>query len=224
MVIAIDGFAGTGKSTLARDLAAHLGYLYLDTGAMYRALTLYLLQHQIDWNNDHDLDVALPNIHIDFYYPDGSMKAHTRLNGEDVEVAIRSMEVAGKVSEVAAIPKVRRFLVNNQRLIGNNVNIVMDGRDIGTVVFPNAAHKIFVTAPLSVRVERRLKELMAEGIDVTREMVQENLLKRDREETERTDSPLKPASDAIHLDTGKMNRVEQLAAALQMMGPLSKQV
>jgi CMP/dCMP kinase len=217
VVIAIDGFAGTGKSTLARDLADHLGYLYLDTGAMYRALTLYLLRHQVNWNNEADLMAALSKIDIDFYYPDGSIKANTRLNGEDVEIPIRSMEVAGKVSEVAAIPKVRKYLVESQRRIGSSGNIVMDGRDIGTVVFPNAACKLFITAPFSVRVERRFRELLSEGVEVTEEIVTENLLKRDREETERTDSPLKPAPDAWHLDTGNLNRAEQLGAALQLI-------
>lgn len=217
IVIAIDGFAGTGKSTLARDLADHLGYLYLDTGAMYRALTLYLLRHHINWHNTEELMAALPKIAIDFYFPDGSIKANTLLNGEDVEIPIRSMEVAGKVSEVAAIPEVRKFLVDSQRRIASSGNIVMDGRDIGTVVFPDAACKLFITAPLSVRVERRFKELRSEGVDVTEENVEENLIKRDREETERKDSPLKPAPDAWHLDTGHLNRVEQLAAALQLI-------
>lgn len=215
VIIAIDGYAGTGKSTLARDLANALGYTYLDTGAMYRAVTLYLLRNDISWLDAEKLGRALQNIRIEFRISPDNGKRHTYLNGEDVEADIRSMAVSGVVSEVAAVSAIRRFLVEQQRQIGMEQDCVLDGRDIGTVVFPDARFKFFITAPMEVRIARRLGELFRAGADIDADAVQANLEKRDREETQREDSPLRPAPDAVHLDTGGLDREQQLAAALK---------
>ncbi len=217
IIIAIDGYAGCGKSTLARQLAEKLHYVFLDTGAMYRAVTLFLLQNNIDWQDAGALQKALDAIEISFLSDPTasassplSAKQVTVLNGKEVETEIRSLAVSNKVSEVAAVPAVRQFLVAMQREIGKKKGIVMDGRDIGTVVFPEAELKIFVTAKMEVRVERRLNELLAQGISVSAEEIRNNLIKRDIEETTRTDSPLRKAEDAILLDNSDMTVDEQL--------------
>ncbi len=215
MVIAIDGYSATGKSTLARKLANALGYIFLDTGAMYRAVTHYFLSNRIDWNDPEQLDAALLHITIAFQRKSDGTTV-TLLNGENVEEPIRGMEVANKVSEVAAVSAVRRFLVQQQRIIGGERNIVMDGRDIGTVVFPDAALKLFVTADFDVRVHRRWNELKESGTILSHDEVANNLRKRDREETERTDSPLLQAPDAIVMDTSKLSQDEMLEAALKL--------
>lgn len=215
MIIAIDGFSATGKSTLARNLAHALGYIFLDTGAMYRAVTYYLLSHNIDWKNPQQLEDALLQITIAFQRKaDGT--TITLLNGADVEEPIRGMEVANKVSEVAAVSAVRRFLVKQQRIIGAHHKVVMDGRDIGTVVFPDATLKLFVIADFEVRVRRRWLELQQSGTQLTLEEVAENLRKRDREETERTDSPLAQAADAIVLDSTHLSPKAMLDSALNL--------
>ncbi len=217
ITIAIDGFAGCGKSTLARQLADALHYLFLDTGAMYRAVTLFLLENNIDWQDETQLAEAFKKIKIQFGYRASTNKYSTYLNGKNVEEEIRSIRVSNKVSEVAAISSIRKFLVKQQQEIGQDGGIVMDGRDIGTVVFPNAELKIFVTADMEVRVQRRLLELQANGILVSDQDIRNNLLKRDLEETTRADSPLKQADDAILLDNSNMTQEEQLEFVLKLV-------
>ncbi len=222
IIIAIDGYAGCGKSTLAKQLAEELKYLFLDTGAMYRAVTLYLLENDIDWNNEILLGPVLEKIHIDFQFDVDDNKYYTVLNGRNVEEEIRGIAVSNKVSEVAAISSIRKFLVKQQQEIGKQKGIVMDGRDIGTVVFPEAELKIFVTAKMEVRVQRRLFELQSNGILVSEEDIRNNLLKRDREETTRADSPLKKAEDAIELDNSDLSMEEQLDWALAKVSNVHK--
>ena len=222
IIIAIDGYAGCGKSTLAKQLAEELLYLFLDTGAMYRAVTLYLLENDIDWNNEIQLGPVLEKIQIDFQYDVADDKFFTVLNGKNVEEEIRGIAVSNKVSEVAAVSSIRKFLVKQQQEIGKQKGIVMDGRDIGTVVFPNAELKIFVTAKMEVRVQRRLLELQSNGIMVSEDDIRNNLIKRDREETTRSDSPLKKAEDAIELDNSELSMEEQLHWALAKVGNLHK--
>ncbi len=220
ILIAIDGFAATGKSTLARQLAIQLTYTYLDTGAMYRAVAWYLLQNSIDWRNRDRLNSVLKMIDISFAKNDVTNKPVTILNNVDVELQIRSPDVSNVVSEIAAIKEVRKFLVKQQQNIGKNKNIVIDGRDIGTVVFPDAELKVFVIADMNVRLERRYKELQSNSIKITRDQVEKNLLKRDRDETTRIDSPLKKADDAFLLDTTKLTQQQQLTKVLKWVEKL----
>lgn len=214
-MIAIDGYSGCGKSTLARQLAHKLNYVFLDTGAMYRAVTLYVLRHGIDWLDEAALTDALTRIQIDMT-ADADGKTHTFLNQESVEEEIRGMAVSNRVSEVAAVPAVRRFLVEQQQRMGRNKGIVMDGRDIGTVVFPDAELKLFVTADMETRIQRRYLELQANGFSVTGDEIRQNLEKRDFEETTRLDSPLRKAEDAILLDNSHMTPEQQLQFALDL--------
>lgn len=216
ILIAIDGYAACGKSTLAKQLAAHLHYLFLDTGAMYRAVTLYLLENNINWLDAAALDDALNNISIAFQRNEDG-KIITFLNGDDVEEAIRSMQVSNKVSEVAAVSVIRKFLVQQQQEIGKEKGIVMDGRDIGTVVFPNAELKLFVTADMDTRVQRRLLELQSNDIPVSEQDIRDNLIKRDKEETTRTDSPLVQAKDAILIDNTNLTPEEQFNFVLKLV-------
>lgn len=216
ILIAIDGYAACGKSTLAKQLAAHLHYLFLDTGAMYRAVTLYLLENNIDWLDASSLDDALNNISIAFQRNEDG-KIITFLNGDDVEEAIRSMQVSNKVSEVAAVSAIRKFLVQQQQEIGKEKGIVMDGRDIGTVVFPHAELKLFVTADMDTRVQRRLLELQSNDIPVSEQDIRDNLIKRDKEETTRIDSPLVQAKDAILIDNTNLTPEEQFTFVLKLV-------
>ena len=216
ILIAIDGYAACGKSTLAKQLAAHLHYLFLDTGAMYRAVTLYLLENNINWLDAAALDEALNNISIAFQRNEDG-KIITFLNGDDVEDAIRSMQVSNKVSEVAAVSAIRKFLVQQQQEIGKETGIVMDGRDIGTVVFPHAELKLFVTADMDTRVQRRLLELQSNDIPVSEQDIRDNLIKRDKEETTRTDSPLMQAKDAILIDNTNLTPEEQFTFVLKLV-------
>ncbi len=216
ILIAIDGYAACGKSTLAKQLAAHLHYLFLDTGAMYRAVTLYLLENNINWLDAAALDDALNNISIAFQRNEDG-KIITFLNGDDVEEAIRSMQVSNKVSEVAAVSAIRKFLVQQQQEIGKEKGIVMDGRDIGTVVFPHAELKLFVTADMDTRVQRRLLELQSNDIPVSEQDIRDNLIKRDKEETTRTDSPLMQAKDAILIDNTNLTPEEQFTFVLKLV-------
>ncbi len=216
ILIAIDGYAACGKSTLAKQLAAHLHYLFLDTGAMYRAVTLYLLENNIDWLDASALDDALNNISIAFQRNEDG-KIITFLNGDDVEEAIRSMQVSNKVSEVAAVSAIRKFLVQQQQEIGKEKGIVMDGRDIGTVVFPHAELKLFVTADMDTRVQRRLLELQSNDIPVSEQDIRDNLIKRDKEETTRIDSPLVQAKDAILIDNTNLTPEEQFTFVLKLV-------
>ncbi len=212
IIIAIDGYSSSGKSTMARRLAAEIGYRYIDSGAMYRAVTLYALDHgMIDAQGQPQTDAiiaALPNIDIDFkVLPDGSQR--TMLNSVDVEDEIRRLRVSEAVSPVAAIAEVRHALVAKQQALGAGKGIVMDGRDIGTVVFPDAELKIFVDASAETRAMRRFKEMMDKGADVNYEDVLANVVHRDKIDTTRAESPLRRADDAISLDNSEMTLLEQ---------------
>ncbi len=214
IVIAIDGVSSTGKSTMAKDLAKEIGYTYIDTGAMYRAVTLYALRHGLFEGGEIDeekLKKSMGDIHISFRPNPETERRDTYLNGVNVEKEIRGMEVAGWVSRVAAIGFVRRALVAMQQEMGREKGIVMDGRDIGTVVFPDAELKIYVTASPEVRAERRLKELEAKGENVSPKEVLENVRMRDHIDSTRKESPLRRADDAIELDNSHMSISEQKA-------------
>lgn len=215
IIIAIDGYSSCGKSTLAEDLATALHYLHIDSGAMYRAVTLYFIRHQVPIDDPIAVDAALTQIEIHFLRNDHGYE--TLLNGENVEDAIRANDVNRWVSPVAAISAVRRFLVAQQRRIGTMYKrLVMDGRDIGTVVFPDAELKIFLTASKAIRVERRFTELIERGITTTREQVEESLSYRDHIDTTREDSPLRQATDAIVIDNTNLSRTEQRDLAIEL--------
>ncbi len=216
LIITIDGWSSCGKSTLAKQLAKELGYVYIDSGAMYRAITLYFLRHHIDWTDDLQTKSALENIELTFQYNDKSKQSEMYLNGENVEYMIRDLVVAEKVSEVATISAVRDFAVAQQQRMGAAKGIVMDGRDIGTTVFPNAELKFFMTADGLVRVERRFKEMFAKNPNITLEEVKANLEMRDYVDSNRAISPLRKASDAIELDNTHLSIEEQLAFALSL--------
>jgi cytidylate kinase len=210
IVVAIDGFSSCGKSTMAKALAKHAGYAYIDTGAMYRAVALYAIRHNlIDAENIDEIGLnnALNGIKISFKTIDGTQ--HTHLNGEDVESQIRTLEVANGASRVSAIGFVRRALVKAQQEMGNEGGVVMDGRDIGTVVFPNAELKIFVTASAEIRAQRRYDELKAKGEEQPYADVLANVEERDYRDTHRAESPLRQADDARLLDNSNLNREEQ---------------
>lgn len=212
ITIAIDGYSSTGKSTLARQLANALGYTYVDTGAMYRAVTLYALQHGFIGPEVNKLQVLvklLPKIRLKFVFNASLGYSEIYLNGENVEKDIRTMEVSGYVSQVAAIEEVRFKLVDLQKRMGEEGGIVMDGRDIGTVVFPNAELKLFMTASPEVRAHRRYKELLEKGHKVEFDEVLENVRKRDHIDSTREFSPLKKAEDAIEFDNSDMGHEEQ---------------
>lgn len=207
-IIAIDGFSSCGKSTIAKALAKKLNFVFVDSGAMYRAVTLYFLRHKIDYT-DHDAVVsALEDIHIDFV--PNTDQVQIFLNNEDVSEDIRKMEISDKVSEVSAIREVRQAMVAQQQKLGMKRNIVMDGRDIGTTVFPDADLKIFMTADPNVRAERRYAESTAKGEQVTMEEVKANLSHRDHIDSTRAESPLRQAKDAVVLDNSELNQSEQL--------------
>lgn len=215
IIIAIDGFSSCGKSTLAKQLAKQLGYRFIDTGAMYRAVALYLLRNQIDIHHPELVAQALPYIQINFTYDAETQTQQTLLNGENVEQEIRiNPRVASVVSDVSAISEVRRFLVKQQQEMGKEKGIVMDGRDIGTVVFPEAELKIFVTAQPEIRAQRRLDELKSKGQNTTAEEVLANLEKRDRIDSTRADSPLKKAADAIELNNSHLSREQQFEVVM----------
>jgi CMP/dCMP kinase len=217
ITIAIDGHSSCGKSTLAKALARELGYTFIDSGAMYRGIALFSLRNGLineGVSNKSSLIEQLPFITIAFSNTNNGTQSLI-LNGENVEEAIRTPEVASVVSSVAAIPEVREKLVQEQRKMGKNGGIVMDGRDIGTVVFPDAELKLFVTADPDVRAQRRFKELQDKGIKTSFEEVRSNLLERDHIDSTRATSPLLQAEDAILLDTSNLTREEQLTLALQ---------
>lgn len=212
IIIAIDGYSSSGKSTMARWLASQIGYRYIDTGAMYRAVTLYAMQHgMIDADHNVDLEAlqqAMPQILVDFApQPDGIQ--HTLLNGQDVETAIRGLDVSNQVSTIAAIPFVRHALVAAQQALGQQKGIVMDGRDIGTTVFPMAELKIFVTASPETRAQRRYDELVAKGQPASYDDVLANVMHRDHIDETREESPLRRADDALLLDNSYMSIPEQ---------------
>jgi cytidylate kinase len=214
IIITIDGWTSCGKSTLARDLAKELNYLYIDSGAMYRAITLYFLRNHIDWTKPRAVRAALKNIELEFSVNPETRRSEIFLNGENVEYVIRDLVVAEKVSEVATVKAVRTFAVAQQRKMGKLKGIVMDGRDIGTVVFPKAELKIFMTADITVRVERRFKEMFARNPNITIEEVMANVEMRDYIDSHRDVSPLRMATDAIELDNSNMTKEEQLQFTL----------
>jgi len=214
IIVTIDGWSSCGKSTLARQLARELNYVYVDSGAMYRAITLYFLRNHIDWTDEGEVHKALGEIHLDFHFNEKTQSSEMYLNDENVEYVIRDLVIAEKVSDVAAIREVREFAVAQQQKLGKKKGIVMDGRDIGTVVFPEAEMKIFMTADNAVRVERRFKELYEKNPNVTIEEVKNNLEMRDYIDSHREVSPLRKADDAVVLDNTKLTEDEQFKLAL----------
>jgi cytidylate kinase len=213
IIITIDGWSSCGKSTLAKQLARDMHYAYIDSGAMYRAITLYFLRNHVDWTKPHAVEKALKNIVLEFVANTGSGETEMWLNGENVEYVIRDLVIAEKVSEVAAVRAVREFAVAQQQTMGKKKGIVMDGRDIGTTVFPGAELKIFMTADEAVRVERRFKELYAKNPNITLEEVKNNLAMRDYIDSHREVSPLRKAEDAIVLDNSNLTMKQQLDIA-----------
>lgn len=215
IIITIDGWSSCGKSTLAKQLAKALNYTYIDSGAMYRAITLYFLRNHVDWTDTNEVKKALKEISLEFHHNQKSEQSEMYLNGENVEYVIRDLVVAEKVSDVAAIKEVRKFAVAQQQRMGKERGIVMDGRDIGTVVFPDAELKIFMTADNSVRVERRFQELFEKNPNVTIDDVRTNLEMRDYIDSHREASPLKQAEDAIVLNNTNLTEKEQFEKALK---------
>ncbi len=215
IIIAIDGFSSCGKSTLAKAMAKALEYVFVDTGAMYRAIALYFLRNNIPFNDTASIEAALHAIELRFKYNSASQKSDMYLNGENVEQEIREMQVSQKVSEVASIAAVRDFAVAQQQAMGVDKGIVMDGRDIGTVVFPNAELKLFVTADPTIRLERRYQELLQTNPAIFKEEVAANLQQRDLMDSTREHSPLKQASDALVLDNTNLDRAQQFELAMQ---------
>ena len=223
ITIAIDGYSSCGKSTIARALAAKLGYSYVDSGAMYRAITLYCLQHGIIKDGafiEDEIVRALDDVHLTFQFNPASRSSDTFLNGENVEKQIRTMEVSSLVSPVSKIKAVRQRMVALQRLMGADKGVVMDGRDIGTNVFPDAELKLFMTADVDVRVQRRVDELRAKGQPVSLDEVRQNLINRDYEDSHRKENPLLQASDAVVLDNSELSRDQQLEFVLNLIADL----
>lgn len=217
IIITIDGWSSCGKSTLAKQLARELGYIYIDSGAMYRAITLYFLRNHVDWTHKKEVEKALKDIRLTFQFNPLSDKSEIVLNDENVEYVIRDLVIAEKVSDIAAIPEVRTFAVAQQQKMGKKKGIIMDGRDIGTTVFPKADVKIFMTADISVRVERRFKEMFEKNPNVSIDEVKNNLEMRDYIDSNREVSPLRMADDAVLLDNTKMNFDQQLNFALRLV-------
>ena len=216
MIITIDGWSSCGKSTLAKQLAKKLGYVYVDSGAMYRAITLYFLRNHINWLDVKEVEKSLTSIALEFKCSNKTGQSEIYLNGENVEYLIRDLVIAEKVSEIAAIKEVRTFAVAQQQKMGVNKAIVMDGRDIGTTVFPDAELKIFMTADIAVRVERRYIEMYEKNPNISIDEVKANLEMRDYIDSNREISPLRKAADAIELDNTTMTIEEQLEIALKM--------
>ncbi|MDI9364322.1 MAG: (d)CMP kinase [Flavobacterium sp.] len=214
IIITIDGYSSCGKSTLAKQLAKQLNYLFVDSGAMYRAITLYFLRNLTNWHVTNEVVAALQNITLDFAYNDADGTSDMIMNNENVEVLIREMLVSEHVSAVAAVKEVREFAVAQQQQLGLKKGIVMDGRDIGTTVFPNAELKIFVTAAPAIRVQRRYKELLLKNPHITIEEIRDNLEMRDYIDSNRDISPLRKAEDAVVLDNSNLTIEEQLTKVL----------
>lgn len=217
IIVTIDGLSSCGKSTLARQLANKLGYLYIDSGAMYRAITLYFLRNNVSWNDPSEVVEALKNINLHFVVNPYNHQSEIFLNDENVAYIIRDIVVAEKVSEVAAIREVREFAVAQQQKMGQAKGIVMDGRDIGTTVFPDAKVKIFMTADEAVRVERRFAEMFEKNPNITLDEVKSNIAMRDYIDSNREISPLRRADDAIVLDNTHLSEREQLEKALKLV-------
>jgi cytidylate kinase len=213
IIVAIDGYSSTGKSSFARLIAQKLSYIYVDTGAMYRAVTLYCIENNFINNCELNVDKIIGNlkkINIEFIFNSDAEKSETFLNGENVENRIRNVEISSHVSAISAIPEVRTKMVALQQKMGKNKGIVMDGRDIGTVVFPNAEIKIFMTAKLEIRAMRRYTELLQNGYNVTFQEIEKNIYERDYIDTHRDTSPLKKDNDAIILDNSDISVAEQM--------------
>lgn len=217
IIITIDGYSSCGKSTLAKALAAELNYVFVDSGAMYRAITLYFLRNHVDWNSREEVIKALENITLEFIYNDKTGISEMHLNDENVEWLIRDMVVAENVSEVASVKEVREFAVAQQTKMGVEKGIVMDGRDIGTTVFPDAELKIFLIAEPSVRVERRFKEMISKNPNITTDEVKTNLEIRDYIDSNRIFSPLRKAEDAVVLDNSNLTLKEQFKLAMKLV-------
>jgi len=217
IIITIDGWSSCGKSTLAKQLAKKIGYLYIDSGAIYRAITLYFLRNSIDISNSKQIKEALGNISLEFIANEYTGQQEIYLNGENVEYIIRDLVVAEKVSEVAANKEVRSFAVAVQQEMGKNKGIVMDGRDIGTTVFPDAEIKIFMIADEAVRVERRFAEMFEKNPNITLDEIKANIEMRDYIDSHREVSPLRKAADAIELDNTNLSEKEQLDFAMKLL-------
>lgn len=218
IIIAVDGHSSCGKSTLSKQLAKHLKYNYIDTGAMYRAVTLYALKNDLIVNKEvkkEELIQQLANIKISFSYNEEEQKSDTFLNGQNIEAEIRELEVSNNVSPIATVKEVREAMVIQQQAMGKEKGIVMDGRDIGTVVFPEAELKLFMTASSKVRAQRRYDELKAKGSDVSFDDILKNVEERDFIDSNRKESPLKQAEDALVLDNSHISREEQLEWVIQ---------
>lgn len=227
ITIAIDGFSSTGKSTLAKQLSNHLGYVYVDTGAMYRAVTFFAMQNgyiNLEFFDKQSLINSLPFIKLQFKFNADLGFAEMYLNDVNVETEIRTIEVSRFVSKVAEVSEVRTKLVEQQQEMGKDKAIVMDGRDIGTVVFPDAALKIFMTSSAITRAQRRYDELIAKGDDVTFEEVLKNVEERDYIDTHREDSPLVMAEDAIEIDNSYLSRKEQFELVLELINEHTKSI
>ena len=221
IIITIDGWSACGKSTLAKALAKKLGYVYIDSGAMYRAITLYFLRNHVDWTETKEVKQALKDVAIEFNFNKNTNQSEIYLNGENVEYVIRDLVVAEKVSDVAAIKEVRKFAVAQQQKLGEKKGIVMDGRDIGTTVFPAAEVKIFMEADETVRVERRFKELFEKNPNITIDEIKTNLEMRDYMDSHREVSPLRKADNAIELNNTQLTEKEQMDFALQLVKKFS---
>jgi cytidylate kinase len=217
IIITIDGWSSCGKSTLAKQLAKKLGYLYIDSGAMYRAITLYFLRNNIDLTDEGKIKEALKNITLEFRVNEYSNQSEIYLNGENVEYIIRDLIIAEKVSDIAALRDVRSFAVSAQQKIGKHKGIVMDGRDIGTTVFPDAELKIFMVADEAIRVERRFREMFDKNPNITLDEIKANIEMRDYIDSHREVSPLRKAADAVELDNTNLTEKEQLDFALKLL-------
>ena len=220
ITIAIDGFSSTGKSTVAKQLAKHLGYIYVDSGAMYRAVTLFAMQQKYIDSNNFDVNDLVSNLHnvsIQFKLNAQTSNADVYLNGVNVEKQIRTLEVSNCVSRVAAVPEVRYQLVKQQQQMGKEKGVVMDGRDIGTVVFPDAELKIFMTASAETRAERRFNELINRGDHVLFDEVLRNIQERDYIDSHRADSPLRKADDAVEIDNSNLTLDQQFQKVLELV-------
>jgi CMP/dCMP kinase len=224
IIITIDGWSSCGKSTLAKQLAKKLGYLYIDSGAMYRAITLYFLRNNVDISDENKIREALKNITLEFKVNDYSNQSEIYLNEENVEYIIRDLIIAEKVSEIAALKDVRSFAVKVQQKIGEHKGIVMDGRDIGTTVFPDAELKIFMVADEAVRVERRFTEMFEKNPNITLDEIKANIEMRDYIDSHREVSPLRKAADAVELDNTSLTEKEQLDFALKLLKKSKKTV
>ncbi len=213
--VAIDGPSGAGKSTLAKRLARELGYVYVDTGAMYRTIGLYGHRQGADLHSEKEMSALLPQIQLSIAYQDGAQ--HIFLNGEDVSEAIRAEEIGMAASAVAALPAVRAFLLETQRRMASTQNVLMDGRDIGTVVLPDATVKIFLTASAEARAQRRMKELLEKGQDADFETVLADIRQRDYQDSHRAAAPLRQAEDAVLVDTSELDFEESFHALLDVI-------